>query len=328
VAEVPPPGPGRGRLFATAEGSRPDPFGPTEWGLLAAVSLIWGSSYLWIELALRGLDPGVVALGRTSLGFLTIALVPASRRPIAREDRARVVALGLGWVAPPMLLFPIAQALGTPTALVGMLNGAMPLFATLVAAVLLRRAPGRPQVAGVVLGFAGLLTIALPRVTAGGGAAVGVLLIVGSMTVNAVFASVIVPLQQRYGALPMLRWAMGTGLVAALPTGLRGLTRSVPDPVSLAAMVPLGVVSTGLGFVLWATLVGRAGATRGSIVSYLVPLVAILLGVVVLGERVSGTEVLGMALVLAGAGFVSRREPRRRTAGAGAATLTLRPGDG
>ena len=298
-------------LFATAEGSRAGAFGTVEWSLLLGVAAIWGSSYLWIELALRSLHPGVVAVARTGLGLLTIALVPASRRPIERADRRRVVALGLGWIAPPMLLFPIAQSLGTATSVVGMLNGAMPLVATIFAALLLRRAPGRAQVLGVLLGFSGLLSIALPRVVVGDRSAVGIGLILLSMAVNALFASVIVPLQQRYGALPMLRWAMGTAFIVALPFGLAGLPSSRASAVSLLALLPLGVLSTGLGFVLWATLVGRAGATRGSIVSYLVPVVAIGLGVGVLGEQVASRELGGMVLVLGGAWLASRREPRR-----------------
>lgn len=301
---------GRG-LFRTSEGSNAAAFGVAEWGLLVGTAVIWGSSYFWIELGLRGLHPGVVAVARLSLGLVAILLVPASRRPIAREDRVRVVALGVGWITLPMVLFPFAQELGVASSLVGMLNGAMPLLATLFAALLLRRPPGRRQLSGVTLGLIGLSVIAVPRLVVVDSTSIGVLMILFSMLVNALFASVLVPLQQRYGALPVLRWAMSTALVIAAPFGVYGVTRSTPTVVSLLAMLPLGLLSTGLAFVMWATLVGRAGATRGSVVSYLVPVVAIVLGVGVLAEPISRFEVLGMVLVLLGAWLISGREARR-----------------
>jgi drug/metabolite transporter (DMT)-like permease len=303
-----------GGFFRTSEGSRSEAFGPLEWGLLLGVAAIWGSSYFWIELGLRGLHPGVVAVARLTLGLIAVLLVPASRRPIAREDRVRVVALGVGWITLPMVLFPFAQSLGVASSLVGMLNGAMPLIATLFAALLLRRPPGARQIAGVSLGLVGLAVIAGPRIMVADAASIGVLMILFSMSVNALFASVLVPLQQRYGALPVLRWAMSTALVIALPFGIHGSLRSAPTVGSLLAMLPLGILSTGLAFVMWATLVGRAGATRGSVVSYLVPVVAILLGVGVLGESIARSELIGMTLVLAGAWLISGREPRRREA--------------
>lgn len=297
-------------LFRTAEGSRADAFGPVEWSLMLGVAAIWGSSYFWIDLALRGLHPGVVSVLRLLLGLAAVLLVPAARAPVAREDRGRLVALGLGWVTLPMVLFPIAQSLGVASSLVGMLNGAMPLIATLFAALLLRRPPGRRQVAGVVLGLFGLAAIAVPKVAGADATAFGVLLILGSMSVNALFASVLVPLQQRYGALPVLRWAMSTALVVALPFGASGLASSTPTLANVAPMLPLGILSTGVAFVMWATLVGRAGATRGSVVSYLVPVVAIVLGVGVLGEEVVARELVGMALVLLGAWLITGREAR------------------
>lgn len=302
---------GGGGLFRTSEGSRADAFGPVEWTLLLGVATIWGSSYLWIDLALRGLHPGVVSVMRLALGLIAVLAVPASRRRIDRDDRRRVVALGLGWITLPMILFPIAQSLGVPSSLVGMLNGAMPLVATLFAALLLRRPPGPRQLGGVVIGLVGLTVIAAPKVVLADATAVGVIMILASMSINALFASVLVPLQQRYGALPVLRWAMSTALVVALPFGAYGLVRSDPTLGSLLALLPLGFASTGLGFVMWATLVGRAGATRGSVVSYLVPVVAIVLGVGILGEVVTGAELAGMVLVLAGAWLITGREPRR-----------------
>ena len=297
-------------LFATSEGSRPEAFGAAEWALLLGTATIWGSSYLWIELGLRGLHPGVVSVSRVLLGLGAIALIPRSRVPIDRGDRGRLWVLGLGWFGLPMITFPIAQDLGVATSVVGMLNGAMPLLTTFFASLLLRRVPRPRQLVGVAVGFAGLLAISAPELAGADATALGVALILGTMLVGSLLVSVLVPMQQRYGALPVLRRTLTIALVPTVPFAVYGLPRSTPDAVSVLAMLPLGLLSTGLAFVLWTTLVGRTGASRGSVVSYLVPVVAIILGVVVLGEQVATVALVGTGAVLLGAWAVSGQEGR------------------
>ncbi len=304
-------GPG---LFSTSEGSRPEAFGAVEWALLVGTATIWGSSYLWIELGLRSLHPGVVSATRVLLGLIAISLVPGSRRPIDPSDRGRLWVLGVGWFGLPMITFPIAQDLGVASSVVGMLNGAMPLLTTFFASLLLRRVPRPRQILGVLIGFAGLLAISAPELAGADATALGVAIILGTMAVGSLLVSVLVPMQQRYGALPVLRRTLSIALVVTLPFAAFGLPRSTFEPLSVAAMLPLGLMSTGLAFVLWTTLVGRTGASRGSVVSYLVPVVAIVLGVVVLAETVAPVALLGTALVLVGAWAVSGPERAGGTA--------------
>ena len=83
------------RLLETGRGSRPESFGATEWLLLASVAMIWGSSFLFIDIGLEALAPGVIALSRVALGVAALSLVPAARRPIGPEDRVRVAFLGV-----------------------------------------------------------------------------------------------------------------------------------------------------------------------------------------------------------------------------------------
>jgi drug/metabolite transporter (DMT)-like permease len=97
-------------------------------------------------------------------------------------------------------------------------------------------------------------------------------------------------------------------LVIVVPAGLLGLPSSSFAWGPVLALLPLGVLGTGLAFVLMATLVGRVGGPRGSIAIYFVPVVAIVLGVVALGERVHPLALLGTALVLLGAWVTSRRD--------------------
>ncbi len=152
----------RARLLQSAAGTRLDAFGPAEWGLLATIALVWGSSFVLVDLALGSFRPGVIAAGRVLLGALALALVPAARRPVA-TDLGRVAFLGLIWMGIPLSLFPIAQQ-SIDSSVAGMLNGAMPLAAAAWSALLLRRIPRRLQLMGLVVGFAGVVAISWPQV--------------------------------------------------------------------------------------------------------------------------------------------------------------------
>lgn len=297
----------RERLLTTTEGSNLGDFSLREWGLLAGTASIWGTSYLWIELALRGLGPGLVSFLRVALGVATLVCFRRARRPIESSDWGRIVLLGIGWMALPMIAFPIAQQ-WVDSSLVGMLNGANPILTTLSASLLLRRRPGSRQVAGVSVGVIGVIAISAPTLRGVDAEAFGVALILGSMAVNAVLVNLLVPLQQRYGALPVMLRTLAVAAVVTAPFGLLALPASTARPGPLLALIPLGVLSTGLAFAIWTMLTGWVGAARASAVSFLTPLVAVLVGVVILGERLGAMEMTGMALVLIGAGLMGRRD--------------------
>ncbi len=117
-----------------------------------------------------------------------------------------------------------------------------------------------------------------------------------------------VPLHQRYGALPVVWRAQILALVLVAPYGLASVPGSALTASSLSAMIVLGLGSTGLAFVLMVVLVGRAGATRGAVANYFVPIVAAVLGVVLRDETIGPAGIAGVALILLGAYLTSRRE--------------------
>lgn len=291
----------------TSEGSRPEAFGPTEWGLLASVAVIWGSSFVFIEYGLDAFAPAVVALARLSLGILALGAVPRARRPIEREDWPRVALLGVLWMGLPLLLFPVAQQ-WVASAVAGMLNGAVPLFSALFAAMLLRRAPRGPQLLGIIIGFTGVLAITLPSARGAEASPLGLALIVLAVMLYGFSVNLAVPLQQRYGGLTVLLRAQLVAAVVVAPFGLAGLDESSFAWSSAIAMLPLGLLGTGLAYVAMTNLVGRAGAARGAVAIYFIPVVAIALGVTFRGERVSVLALIGTGLVLVGAALTSRRE--------------------
>jgi drug/metabolite transporter (DMT)-like permease len=296
------------RIITTAQGTRSEAFGPTEWGLLAAIAAIWGSSFLWIAIGLESFRPGFITLLRIGLGAAALALFPRSRIAVAREDWPRIVLLALLWVAIPLLLFPVAQDLGISSSVAGMLNGAMPLFAALFAALLLRQAPAARQALGLVVGFGGVVLVSLPALQGASATAIGAGLLILATALYGLSANVAVPLQQKYGALPVIFRAQVVALAAVLPFGLWSLPGSRFSWPSILAMLVLGILGTGLAFVAMSVLVGRAGATRGAVAIYFIPVVALVLGVTVRGESVSPISLLGVALVILGAVLTSRRE--------------------
>ena len=296
----------RSTFLSTAPGTRPAAYSVADWGLLAGISLIWGSSFLLIAIGLEAFPPPVVTSSRLLIGATTLALVPASRRRVDRADLPRIMLLGVVWMAFPMLMFPIAEQ-WISSSLAGMLNGSMPIFSAVIAAFLLRRAPGRPQMVGLLLGLAGIVAISLPTIE-GGASVVGTLLVVAAAISYGLAVNLAVPLQQRYGAFPVVFRAQLTAIVIVVPIGLIHLSEATFAWGSLGAVAILGVFGTGVAQLAMSVLAGRVGATRASIAIYFLPIVAILLGVLLHGEHVAGLSIVGTAMVLGGAFLASRAE--------------------
>lgn len=295
------------RLPSTATGTNREAFGTTEWGLLTAVALIWGSSFLFMAIGLESFRPGVVTLARVGLGAATLALVPRARAPIAREDRSRTLMLGVIWIGIPLSIFPIAQQ-WIDSSVAGMLNGAVPITSAIFATVMLRRLPGWRQLIGIAIGFVGVVAISVPEIVDSSSTALGAFLVICAIVLYGLATNVAVPLQQKYGALPVLFRAQLAALVIVVPYGLIEIPGSTWSWSAALAMVPLGVLGTALAFVFMATLVGRVGGPRGAIAIYFVPVVAIVLGVVFRDETIAPLAAMGVVLVMAGAWAASRRE--------------------
>ncbi|CAN5681979.1 DMT family transporter [soil metagenome] len=268
---------------------------------------MWGSSFLFIAIGVDSFAPGVVAFARLALGAGTLALFPRARAKIEAEDWRRVAALGILWMAVPFVLFPLAEQ-RISSALAGMLNGAVPLFSALFAALLMRKLPGRHQIAGLLLGFVGVVAIAFPSVEDSSFTGFGVLLILLAVVFYGISFNLAVPLQQRYGALPVLLRAQLVALAPVTLLAVVQLPASEWSWPSAIAMVPLGVISTGVALVAMTNLAGRAGAARGSIAIYFLPIVAVSLGLIFRDETIAVLSLAGTALVLGGAWLTSRKE--------------------
>lgn len=302
----------RNRLLEATTSTNEASFAAADWVLFLSVSAIWGSSFLFIAIGLESLEPGVITLGRVALGALVLNVVPRSRVRFDPADRTRLFVLSVLWVALPFTLFPIAEQ-HISSAAAGMLNGGMPIFAALVAGVLLRRPPGPVQALGICVGLLGVVAISVGQGGVRDSAWFGIVAVLFSTACYGVAVNIAAPLQQRYGSLPVMARMLALATLCTVPYGIVSIPGSRVEVAPVLAVVFIGAVGTGLAFVLMGALVGSVGSTRASFITYLVPVVALVLGITVRDEHVTGLAIGGVALVIVGAVLGSRPERRSGT---------------
>lgn len=278
---------------------------PFDWLLMATAAGIWGSSFLFMDVALEVEHPGLVAWLRPVLGLAFMAMVPSARRPVDRSDHPRLILLGFLWMAIPLSLFPLAQT-WIDSSIAGMMNSGMPVMTLVAGAAFFGVSTHWVQVAGVVVGIVGLLMIGIPTASVGETSAVGVLLVILAVACYGVAANIAGPLQRRYGSPAVLLRVLVVATVATTPWGLVGLAGSDFAWSAAASNVAVGVGGTGIAYVAAASLIGRVGPVRMSAVTYVVPVVAAVLGIAVLGETLGVVQVSG-ALVLVGGAWLTTR---------------------
>ena len=289
----------------TNVGSRPSAYGPIEWGLTLTIGLIWGSAYLWMAIAVDHLSPGVVAFSRVVLGAAALAAFPRARQKIHREDWARIAAVAFAGNAVPSLLFAIAVT-ELDSAVAGMITSGTPIVSLVIASLLLSRLPRRAQVAGIALGFVGIFMMTMPLLSGTRAEPVGVGLVLLAIVGYGISSNLLVPLQQRYGGAAITLWSLVISSVLLAPFAAATVGASEFTVGSVIAVLVLGIVGTGVARSLSATLAGRVGGPRMTTTTYLIPIVAIVLGVVFRNEVVPTLALAGVAVVLVGAYLSSR----------------------
>lgn len=301
------------RLFAAVDVDNSGQFDPRDWALFMGISIIWGASFLLIAFALEGLLPGMITLGRVSLGAITLwtlRVITAGGRRIEPEDRPRLVLLSVLWVGIPFTLFPLAQE-HINSAVTGLLNGAMPVFAAVVSTVLLKAAPRGVQLLGIIVGFLGIVLISVGSAGEGSSELRGVLFVLAATVCYGFAVNLAGPLQRRYGAVVTMSGVLGLATLWVLPYGLWNLGDNEWRAGPIAAVVSLGALGTGFAYWIMATLVGRVGAIRASFITYLIPVVSLVLGVVFRDDEVTALALFGAALTIGGALLASRRQSVR-----------------
>ncbi len=275
--------------------------------LILIPGLIWGASFLFIAEGLEAVGPAGVTFIRIAVGFLTLALFPGAWKAVPRADWGAVALLGVVWMAFPLSMFPFAEQ-RVSSAVTGMLNGAVPLFVAIIASLLVRRLPARGILAGIGVGILGGVLMAIPSFGAGASSAVGIGLILAALLSYGVALNVARPLQQKHGALPVIWRAQAVALLLTAPFGLPSALAAHWSTGPLLSLLALGAGGTAIAFVITTYAAGRIGATRASSSAFLMPPVALLLGVLVRHETVAPLAVLGGAVCVMGAWLMNRAQ--------------------
>jgi drug/metabolite transporter (DMT)-like permease len=273
--------------------------------LVAIPGLIWGASFLFIAAGLKAIGPSGVTFVRLFIGFASLALFPAARKPVERSAWPRIALVGVLWFAFPLSMFPLAEQ-RVSSALTGMLNAAVPLCTAIVAIAIARRVLERRVMVGLAIGLMGAGLVAWPTIHEGDSSFVGVLLILAAVVSYGFALNLARPLQQRYGALPVILRAQIVAVLLTAPLGVTDVVSARWTPAPFFSLLILGAFGTGVAFVSLATAAGRVGATRASSAAFLIPPVALLLGVMVRGEHVAMLSISGSVVCLAGSWFMRR----------------------
>lgn len=279
--------------------------------LFAATSVIWGSSFLFIRVAVEHMPPSAVVFGRTVLG--AAFLVPLAVRSRALRGIRQVIVpilmvTVLDMAAPTFLTAWGEQHVSSSVA--GILTATDPLFTAVLALWLVRsEVPGRKQLAGLVLGFAGV--IALLGLDFRGSTVE--LLAAGAVLLSALgYAAAALVYRRWLADVPAIGvTAIMTAIssVAFLPPAAVDLPRHIPPATSIIALVTLGVLNTGIAYWLFYLLIDQAGAAVASVITYVMPVVALILGICLLGEQLTVGAVAGLILIGLGAWLATSRKP-------------------
>jgi drug/metabolite transporter (DMT)-like permease len=282
-----------------------------DWLLFVLPGVIWGASFLFIAEGLEATGPYGVAFVRLLVGFAALSAFPAARKPIARGAWLAIAAVAVTWMAFPLVMFPLAEQ-RVSTAVTGMLNGAVPFFATIFATLISRRAPAQNIITGLMVGLTGSLMIAVPTANQGSSSAIGVAMILAAVTSYGIAINIARPLQMQHGALPVIWRAQAIALLLTAPLGIPEVLNAQWSLWPVLSLLALGAGGTGVAFVLTAIVAGRMGAPVASAIAFLIPPVALLLGVVVRDEDVAIISAIGSAICIAGA-VIMQRKPKHET---------------
>ncbi|HZQ11084.1 MAG TPA: EamA family transporter [Anaerolineae bacterium] len=283
-----------------------------DYFVLVFLGALWGASYLFIKIGGEQLPPITFVAARTTIAGISLLLVALARReklpPLGSSLWKWLIAIGLLNSAVPYTLITWGE-LHVSSGLAAILVGAMPIFTVLLAHWRLHDERLKPRkVVGILIGFAGVVVLFLPDLENGlqwslvGGAAI--------LAAAISYASAAIVARLHLKSLPHVSVALGQMITASLiliPISLlfdHPWTLS-PTPIAVGALVTLAVFGTAFAYLIYYWLIAHVGATRTSLVTYISPVVAVILGAVFLNESLEWNTLVGLILIIAGVGLVT-----------------------
>jgi drug/metabolite transporter (DMT)-like permease len=273
------------------------------WTLFAAMSLIWGVPYLFIKIAVdHGVPPAFVAWSRVALGALVLLPIAARTGALAGL-RARLPWLAAFAIAEVCIPFPLISygEVHVSSSLAAILIAALPLLVALLTLFVEPEERVTPQrLAGMLVGLAGVVALMGIDVAGDRDELIGALCILGAACGYAVGPMIIRTRLSDADPRGVSAIALTLATLFLAPLAAIDPPHEWPDGAALASIAVLGVVCSALAFVVFFALIVEAGPTRATVVTYVNPAVAVLLGVIVLGETIGAASIGGLALILAG----------------------------
>ncbi|MGE5691928.1 MAG: DMT family transporter [Pseudomonadota bacterium] len=278
--------------------------------LFTAMCLIWGIPYLLIRVAVRDLSPATLVLARTTIAALLLLPLAALRgelRPLVRHWLPLLAFAAIEIAVPWVLLGAAEEEISS--SLTALLIAGVPLVATVIA--LTTGARERPAVAsliGLLVGLAGVAAIVGLNLEGAGP------LPLAEVAIVAVCYAVGPAILQRWlaglPALGVIAASLGVTAVAYVPIAAFSLPTEAPSAEVVASVLTLAVVCTAVAFLCFFALIAEIGPVRATVITYVNPAVAAVLGVAVLDERFTVGMAVGFALVLAGSVLATRSRQR------------------
>jgi drug/metabolite transporter (DMT)-like permease len=273
------------------------------WLAFAAMSFIWGIPYLLIRIAVRhGVTPGFLAFGRVALAAVVLLALAwrAGSLHTLRGHWGVMLAYAVAEIVIPFSLIAFGEQ-RVSSSLTAILISTVPLFAALIAVRFNRDERPTPiRMLGLVAGFGGVVALVGIDVAGRSSELVGAAAILVGALGYSIGATLV---RLRLTALDP-RATMGASLAIAAvllaPYAALDQPRAVPGAGAIACIVVLGLICTALAFVVYTILIAEAGTTRATVITYINPVVAVALGVSLLGEQLGPGAIAGLLLILAG----------------------------
>jgi len=282
------------------------------WILFLTLGFLWGSSYLWIKIGLESLPPLTLISGRLLLGGAFLAVVVAiARQPLPRERRqyGHLLVMAVVNIVMPFILITVGEQ-SIDSALASILTATVPLTVIVLAPMFL---PDEritlPKIAGLALGFAGVIMLVAPDlVNLSDSDLTGELMMLGAAIcygIGNVYSK-----RNVRGLRPMIpalfQVVFAAVIVVPMALAVEHPIGSVqPAPSAIVAVIWLGILGSGVAYLCYFTILAHWGATRTSMVAYLLPVVGIALGAAVMQDPVTVNRIVGTGLIIAGIALVN-----------------------
>lgn len=284
------------------------------WLLFALMSMIWGIPYLFIKIALEGVSAPFLVLARTGIGaaiLLPIALRRGLIRPALRSWRPLLAFAVLEIGGPWLLLNDAEQHISS--SLAGLLIAAVPLISTVVTWRLGDRSALEPRrLLGLLVGMGGVAAVVGLDVGSTSGLRMAEVLVVA---VGYAIAPIIADRKLKdVPTLAVISLSLTGVALAYVPAAIVTRPNAWPHANVIAAILTLGLICTAAAFLLFFRLIAEVGPVRSTVITFINPAVAVLLGMAVLGERFTAGVAVGFPLVLLGSWLsTSKSAPRQKT---------------